>query len=97
MNNTNLIQWRNPQDLSKGFIIDLENGSAAEIFSGIYIRPEELISAFGDCFLLMRYSPAEASEMAHDLYYQARTQLDKMIDRFRSNPYVQTPTNHSIQ
>lgn len=52
--NNNLIQWRDPEALSKGFIIDLENGSAAQVFSGIYMRPEELISAFADCFLLMR-------------------------------------------
>lgn len=93
--NNNLISWKDPQDLSKGFVIDLQNGSAAEVFSGIYIRPEELISAFGDCFLLMRYSPDEASAMAHDLYHQTRTQLDAMIDRFRSVPYVQTPTKYS--
>ncbi|KAA8672194.1 hypothetical protein [Pantoea dispersa] len=66
--NNNLIQWRDPEDLSKGFIIDLENGSAAQVFSGIYMRPEELISAFADCFLLMRFTPEEADSLAHQTY-----------------------------
>ncbi|WP_276726126.1 hypothetical protein [Pantoea septica] len=95
--NNNLIQWRDPEDLSKGFIIDLENGSAAQVFSGIYMRPEELISAFADCFLLMRFTPEEADSMAHELYEQTRSQLDAMIDRLRATPFARIPTTHHIQ
>ncbi|MER5028552.1 hypothetical protein [Pantoea anthophila] len=95
--NNNLIQWRDPEDLSKGFIIDLENGSAAQVFSGIYMRPEELISAFADCFLLMRFEPEESISMAHELYEQTRSQLDAMIDRLRATPYARIPATHHIQ
>ncbi|MEN4974184.1 hypothetical protein [Pantoea eucalypti] len=89
-----IVSWRDESDLSKGFVIDLENISSAELFASIYQRPEELISAFADCFLIMRYSASEASEMAHKLYEQTRSQLDTMIDRLRSKPYVQIPANH---
>lgn len=95
--NNKLIQFRDPEALSKGFIVDLENGSAAQVFSGIYMRPEELISAFADCFLLMRFSPEEADDMAHDLYEKTRSQLDAMIDRLRATPYARIPATHHIQ
>ncbi|EQA6236357.1 hypothetical protein ACX5DZ_005086 [Enterobacter hormaechei] len=95
--NTNIIQWKDPQDLKKGFIIDLQNGSAAEVFNGVYMRPEELISAFSDCFLLMRYSPVEAQEMAQKLYDQTRTKMDEILKRFLSIPHVQTPVNVAKQ
>lgn len=95
--NNNLIQWRDPEALSKGFTVDLENGSAAQVFSGIYMRPEELISAFADCFLLMRFTPEEADSMAHELYEQTRSQLDAMIDRLRASPYARLPATHHIQ
>ncbi|WP_262287665.1 hypothetical protein [Pantoea sp. Marseille-Q5743] len=93
MTNHKIVSWRDESDLSKGFTIDLENISAAELFASIYQRPEELISAFADCFLMMRYSPDEASEMSHELYEQTRSQLDTMIDRLRSKTYVPLPAN----
>lgn len=93
MTNHKIVSWRDPEDLSKGFIIDLENIAAAELFASIYQRPEELISAFADCFLIMRYSPDEASTMAHELYEQTRSQLDTMVDKLRSKPYVKIPAN----
>jgi len=93
MTNHKIVSWRDASDLSKGFIIDLENISAAELFASIYQRPEELISAFADCFLIMRYSHEESSTMAHELYEQTRSQLDTMVDRLRSKPYVKIPAN----
>lgn len=95
MTNHRIVSWRDPEDLSKGFIIDLENISAAELFASIYQKPEELISGFTDCFLLMFYSPAESSDMAHELYEQTRYQLETMIDRLRSTPYLKIPATMS--
>lgn len=95
--NTNIVQWRDPQDLQKGFVIDLKNGSAAQVLSCIYQRPTELISAFSDCFLLMRYSPIEAQEMAETLYSETRTKMDVMLRDLISTPHIQIPANAALQ
>jgi len=88
-----IIKWRDSNDLSKGFVIDLDNGSAGQVFRCIYTQPHLLVNAFSDAFLLMRYSPAEAEELSQDLYKQTRDQMDQFIDRMRATPYLHTPAN----
>lgn len=34
-----IIKWRDSNDLSKGFVIDLDNGSAGQVFRCIYTQP----------------------------------------------------------
>lgn len=86
-----IIKWRDSNDLSKGFLIDLDNGEAGQVFRCVYAQPQLLVNAFSDAFLLMRYSPAEAEELARDLYAQTRDQMDQFIDRMRATPYLHTP------
>ncbi|WP_215847750.1 hypothetical protein [Candidatus Pantoea bituminis] len=95
--NANIIQWRDPRDLKKGFVIDLGNGSASQVLSCVYKRPEELINAFSDCFLMMRYSPVEAQEMAETLYSETRKKMDVMLRDLISTPRVQIPANAAVQ
>jgi hypothetical protein len=84
--NTKIIQWKDTEDLSKGFVIDLENSSAAEAFTGIYKHPEQLIEGFADMFLLMGFSPQDSEEMAINLNHKARDAMENMIDKYRSIP-----------
>lgn len=86
----NIIQWKDHLDLSKGFVIDLENASAAEALTGIYKHPEKLIAGFADMFLLMGFNPQESEEMAINLYHQARDAMENMIDKYRSIPVPKT-------
>ncbi|MCP1207543.1 hypothetical protein NIM72_18750 [Pantoea sp. B550] len=95
--NTNIVQWRDPQDLQKGFVIDLQNGSAAQVLSCVYQRPIELISALSDCFLLMRYSPVEAQEMAEALYSETRSKMDSLLQGLISTPHTKFPANAAVQ
>lgn len=91
-----IIQWRDSEDLSRGFIIDLENISARQLFTGIYSEPHLLVNAFSDGFLLMGFSPEDAAAAANELYQTTREQLDQLIDRLRSQSYVQTPANMEL-
>lgn len=88
-----IIQWRDSEDLSRGFIIDLENVSARQLFTGIYSEPHLLVDAFMDAFLLMQFLPEEAAAAANDLYQTTRDQLDQLIDRMRSKPFLKIPAN----
>jgi len=93
MTDTTIIKWRDPNDLSRGFLIDLDNVSAGQIFKCVYAEPHLLVNALSDAFLLMRFPPNEAEEHAQELYSTTREQMDQFIDRLRS-PYVQIPANH---
>lgn len=88
--NQKIIQWKDPSDLKRGFIIDMENGSAAEIFQGLYINPEELIAGFADLFLQMGFPPQESEDMSLNLFQQARNAMDTMIDNLRTLPIPKT-------
>lgn len=92
--NDHIIKWRDPEDLSRGFLIDLDTVPTGQIFKCIYDEPYLLVNAFSDAFLLMRFSPEEAAEHANELYQTTRNQMDQFIDRLRSKPYVQNPCNH---
>lgn len=92
--NEYVIQWRDESDLSRGFVINLENGSIAEVFNLIYSNPRILVNAFSDAFLLMRFPPEEAEELAKEMYVDTRQKVDQFIDRLRSKPYLQIPANH---
>lgn len=86
-----IIKWRDSNDLSKGFVIDLDNASTGQIFKCIYAEPHLLVNAFSDAFLLMRFSPEDAAEHANELYSTTRDQMDQFIDRMRATPYLPTP------
>ncbi len=88
-----IIQWRDESDLSSGFIIDLENVSARQLFKAIYSEPHLLVNAFSDAFLLMQFPPEDAIRHANDLYQTTRDQLDQLIDRMRSKPFLKIPAN----
>lgn len=96
MNDNRIIKWRDESDLSRGFIIDLENVSASQLFTGIYSEPHFLVNAFSDAFLLMGFSPKDAEKHANDLYQTTREQLNQLIDRLRSQSFVQTPANMEL-
>jgi|GEM_PF-2323793 len=89
-----IIKWRDQEDLSRGFEINLDTVSAGQLFKCVYAEPHLLVNAFSDAFLLMRFSPEEAEEHALELYQTTRDQMDQFIDRLRSKPYVQNPCNH---
>lgn len=93
MNSDHIIKWRDPEDLSRGFVIDLAGVSALQIFRCVYTEPHLLINGFLDAFLLMRFPPEEAEQHANELYRTTREQLDEFIDQIRPQPYVQTPAN----
>ncbi|WP_286872711.1 hypothetical protein [Pantoea sp. UBA5035] len=86
-----IIKWRDESDLSRGFVIDLDNVPCGQIFKCIYAEPHLLVNAFSDAFLLMRFPPEEAEEHANQLYSTTRDQIDQFIDRMRATPYLQTP------
>jgi len=92
--NDHIIKWRDQEDLSRGFVIDLDTAPAGQIFKCVYAEPHLLVNAFSDAFLLMRFPPDEAEEHALELYATTRAQMDQLIDRLRSKPYVQIPANH---
>lgn len=92
--NDNIIKWRDQEDLSRGFVIDLDDISAGQLFKCVYAEPHSLVNAFSDAFLLMHFPPEEAEEHANELYATTRQQMDQFIDRLRSKPYVQNPCNH---
>lgn len=89
--NDHIIRWRDPEDLSRGFLIDLDTVSTGQLFKCIYDEPYLLVNAFSDAFLLMRFSPEEAAEHANELYQTTRAQMDQFIDRLRAKPYLQIP------
>ncbi|MDU6079133.1 MAG: hypothetical protein E6662_11880 [Pantoea sp.] len=91
--NDHIIRWRDPEDLSRGFLIDLDTVSTGQLFKCIYDEPYLLVNAFSDAFLLMRFSPEEAAEHANELYQTTRDQMDQFIDRMRATPYLPTPAN----
>ncbi|UBB13647.1 hypothetical protein [Pantoea eucrina] len=93
MNDDHIIKWRDESDLSRGFVIDLDNVSTGQIFRCVYTEPHLLVNGFFDAFLLMQFSPVEAAAAANDLYQTTRDQLDQLIDRLRSQSYVQIPVN----
>ena len=94
--NTNIIQWRDPEDLSQGFYIDLEKGSMAEILQ-IYSKPIEFISAFTDCYLLMSASITDAESAGKELYEKTRSAISEFIDRYRSLPVNHFPAQRTLQ
>lgn len=89
--NDHIIKWRDPEDLSRGFLIDLDTVPTGQIFKCIYDEPYLLVNAFSDAFLLMRFSPEEAAEHANELFQTTRAQMDQFIDRLRAKPYLQIP------
>lgn len=89
--NDHIIRWRDPEDLSRGFLIDLDTVPTGQLFKCIYDEPYLLVNAFSDAFLLMRFSPEEAAEHANELYQTTRAQMDQFIDRLRAKPYLQIP------
>jgi len=93
----NIVQWKDPEDLSRGFVIDLQHCSVKQLLQTVYKNPEQLISAFSDCFLRMRYSPVEAQEMAEALYSETRSKMDSLLQGFISTPHVQFPANAAVQ
>ncbi|MDU2730678.1 hypothetical protein [Pantoea sp.] len=88
-----IIKWRDESDLSRGFVIDLDNASTGQIFKCIYAEPHLLVNAFRDAFLLARFPPEEAEEHANELYSTTRDQMDQFIDRMRATPYLPTHAN----
>ncbi|WP_337026055.1 hypothetical protein [Pantoea eucrina] len=97
MNSDHIIKWRDTEDLSRGFVIDLDNVSTGQIFRCVYTEPHLLVNGFLDAFLLMRFPPEEAEQHANELYRTTREQLDDFIDQIRSQPYVQIPANTELQ
>lgn len=93
----NIVQWKDPKDLSRGFVIDLQHCSVKQLLQTVYKNPEQLISAFSDCFLLMRYSPEEAQEMSLNLYTQTQLHVTQLLQNHIDIPYVQIPANAAVQ
>ena len=86
-----IIKWKNESDLSKGFLTDLDNVNAGQLFRCIYTEPHLLVNAFSDAFLLMGFSPEEVGELAKEMYKTTRDQVDQLLKRMLSIPHVQTP------
>jgi hypothetical protein len=94
---SDIVKWKDPQDLSSGFTVDLEQCSVKQLLQTIYQKPEQLLSAFSDCFLLMRYSPVEAQDMALELYNQTRLHVTNLLQRHIDSPFIQSPANTAVQ
>lgn len=95
--NNPIVRWKDTQDLARGFEINLEHCSVKQLIQTIYKTPQELINAFSDCFLLMRYEPEEAEEMAYSLYMQTRASVTQLLKHHIDTPFVQIPANAAIQ
>jgi len=91
----NIIQWRDINDLSRGFILDLENCTFPVLFS-IYSEPASHVEAFTEAFQMMGFHEADAKHHAVEYYEKTRLAIDKFIDRYRDMPVSYAPPANTV-